>query len=401
MDVLTLTPLDGPTVGEAPVEVVERKGKGHPDTICDALAEGFSQALVRHYRDHFGVVQHHNVDKVLLWAGAAEPRFGGGRVVEPMTVFLSGRATLEVEGETVPVEDLAVESARAWLGANLHALDPRRHVNVRSLVRGGSKDLVELFRRQARTGKWLANDTSFGVGFAPLTALEQTVLQAEQALTRASTVQQHPELGEDVKIAGIRRGDTLDLIVGTAMVDRHIKDLDAYREATATAAQIIQDATAAVAGRPVRVQVNAADDLETGSVYLTVTGTSAEAGDDGQVGRGNRIGGLITPYRPMVMEAAAGKNPLSHPGKLYGILAHRMAHGLVDRLPEVTEAHCLLVSRIGHPLQRPALAEIRLRAPGLHRLESLRPRVEQILEEHLDGAAELWREIVEGSVTLF
>jgi S-adenosylmethionine synthetase len=28
-------------------EAVERKGLGHPDTICDALAESFSRALSR------------------------------------------------------------------------------------------------------------------------------------------------------------------------------------------------------------------------------------------------------------------------------------------------------------------------------------------------------------------
>ncbi len=58
------------------------------------------------------------------------------------------------------------------------------------------------------------------------------------------------------------------------------------------------------------VHVNTADDIKKKSVFLTVTGTSAEMGDDGSVGRGNRCNGLITPNRPMSMEATSGKNPI-------------------------------------------------------------------------------------------
>ncbi|HSJ96111.1 MAG TPA: methionine adenosyltransferase, partial [Myxococcota bacterium] len=75
---LRALPGDGPEA--EPVEVVERKGLGHPDSICDALAEAFSLALSRFYREHFGRILHHNVDKVLLVGGRAEPAFGGGAV---------------------------------------------------------------------------------------------------------------------------------------------------------------------------------------------------------------------------------------------------------------------------------------------------------------------------------
>ena len=48
------------------VEIVEHKGIGHPDTMCDALAEAFGVALARDYRERFGRVLHFNVDKALL-----------------------------------------------------------------------------------------------------------------------------------------------------------------------------------------------------------------------------------------------------------------------------------------------------------------------------------------------
>ena len=86
-----------------------------------------------------------------------------------------------------------------------------------------------------------------------------------------------------------------------------------------------------ITSRKVTVHINTADDINTGSVFLTVTGTSAEMGDDGSVGRGNRCNGLITPNRPMSMEATSGKNPINHIGKIYNILSTKLAKECVKR----------------------------------------------------------------------
>lgn len=115
------------------VEVVEQKGLGRPDTICDALTESFSCALCREYRHRFGDILHHNVDKALLWGGRAIPMFGGGEVVSPISIYLAGRATSEVGTERIPITDIAIESSRAWLRANIHALNPERHVRINAL----------------------------------------------------------------------------------------------------------------------------------------------------------------------------------------------------------------------------------------------------------------------------
>jgi S-adenosylmethionine synthetase len=109
--------------------------------------------------------------------------------------------------------------------------------------------------------------------------------------------------------------------------------------------------------RTAEIAINAADHLPTGAVYLTVTGTSAEAGDDGEVGRGNRVNALITPCRPMSLEAAAGKNPVTHVGKIYNTLARDIAAALT-RMPETAAAQCTMVSRIGAPVSSPALAQV-------------------------------------------
>jgi S-adenosylmethionine synthetase len=346
--------------GPASVEVVERKGVGHPDSICDALAERFSAALSRAYLDQFGQILHHNVDKALLFGGRSTPRLGGGRLDEPIELYLSGRATTSVGGAKVPVEDIARAEVRSWIRDNLRFVDPDRDVRVHCLVRAGASELVGLYAGDEP----LCNDTSIGVGYAPLSPLEQATLAVERALNSPEVKAAHPALGEDVKVMAVRTGADVDLTVAVAMVDRFLPDADAYRAACAAAASVAQAVVPNAS-----VVVNAADDVDAGRMYLTVTGTSAEGGDDGQVGRGNRVNGLITPFRPMSLEAAAGKNPKSHVGKVYNLAAHRIAGRIVDEIAAIRGATVLLVSRIGAPVREPQVCEVRLElhqplAPG-------------------------------------
>jgi S-adenosylmethionine synthetase len=84
-----------------PVEIVERKGLGHPDTICDALAETLSRNLCSEYRRRFGKILHHNVDKALLRGGRAAAKFAGGHVLSPINIYFAGRATDKVGNDSI------------------------------------------------------------------------------------------------------------------------------------------------------------------------------------------------------------------------------------------------------------------------------------------------------------
>jgi S-adenosylmethionine synthetase len=380
---------------EEPVEMVERKGRGHPDSICDALAETLSRNLCRHYLDRCGVILHHNVDKVLLCGGSAEPRFGGGAVVRPIEIYLAGRATTAIDGKPVPLDELAIEGSRQWLRDNLHALDVERHVRLHNKVAPGSADLTRLFAR-AGNRIALANDTSLGVGYAPLSPLEQLVLRAERALTASN----RPAWGEDVKIMAVRRGSSVSITVACAMIGRHLPDIDRYFGETADVRRLVERVAVEAGFADCRVRVNAADD-PSGSVYLTVTGTSAEAGDDGEVGRGNRVNGLITPFRPMTLEAAAGKNPVSHVGLLYNVVARRVAERIVESSAEVARAHCYLVSEIGRPVTEPAVAHLRLATREESPVVAVQGQAEEILRQELLGLPHLTGRLVRGEVPLF
>ena len=397
---LSVSALPRPGVRDGLVEVVERKGLGHPDTIADALAEEFGIALCRAYRERFGAVLHHNVDKVLLRGGTSRPAFGGGRVLEPIEIYLAGRATRSHRGVDVPVDEIAHATATEWLKTHLHALEPDRHVRLHCLIRPGSADLVELFLRQQRSGAPLANDTSCGVGFAPETPLERAVLAVERRLNAADLKALNPEIGEDVKVMGVRRGDTLDLTVACAFVDRFVSDRDAYLAGCEHVAEIAREAARQVTGRDAVVRVNAGDDPGSDSFYLTVTGTSAESGDDGQAGRGNRVNGLITPNRPMTLESVAGKNPITHVGKLYNVAAREMAGRVVSQIDEVDEAEVCLVSQIGRPVQEPWIADARI-ACGERPAAELAPRVEEIVRAGLAELPGLWERLLERALPLY
>jgi S-adenosylmethionine synthetase len=149
------------------------------------------------------------------------------------------------------------------------------------------------------------------------------------------------------------------------------------------------------------VSVNAADQPSTGAIYLTVTGTSAEAGDDGQVGRGNRVNGLITPCRRMSLEAAAGKNPVTHVGKIYNVLASELAQTLVREIPEVAAAECLIASRIGRPLASPMVLHVKMATEDGHPVESLRQKVEDVTASCLGRIPGLIDDFVDGTIRVF
>jgi S-adenosylmethionine synthetase len=382
---------------DEPVEIVERKGLGHPDSICDALAENLSRNLCRHYLDRFGTILHHNVDKALLCGGRAVPAFGGGHVRVPIDIYLSGRAVGEVGNESIPVDELAVEGSRTWLRETLHALDSDRHVRLHSKVRPGSQALAGLHGRGA-TGKMLANDTSIGVGYAPLSALEFLVLRVENVLNGRQRMAHHPAWGEDIKVMGVRHGMAVSLTIACAMIGRYLGGVDHYRAETAAIRRLAQDLAAEHGFDDCQVGVNMADAPDDSSFYLTVTGTSAESGDDGEVGRGNRVNGLITPYRPMSLEAAAGKNPVSHVGQIYNIVAREIAEAVVSGIAEAAAAECHLVSQIGSPVEVPALAHVRLATYDGSPVEPLQAAVGDIVVRQLRGAASLVDRFVAGTI---
>jgi S-adenosylmethionine synthetase len=262
--------------------------------------------------------------------------------------------------------------------------------------------LQELFARaDPAAGPPLANDTSLGVGYAPINALERLVLRIDQLLASGGGVAHHRARGEDSKVMAVRHGTAVSLTIACAMIGRYLADIDAYVAETEAIRRTVQDLAADCGFDDCHVRINAGDDVAARSVFLTVTGTSAEAGDDGQVGRGNRANGLITPGRPMTMEAIAGKNPVNHVGKIYSVLARRIAEAAVSDIAEVASAQCYLLSQIGSPVTKPAMVHLRLSTHDGGPVERFERRMSDIAHAELQGAAALVDQFVAGAIELF
>ncbi|MCS7263806.1 MAG: methionine adenosyltransferase [Armatimonadetes bacterium] len=372
-------------VEEMPVEIVERKGKGHPDSLCDGAAEELSIALCQFYRQELNQILHHNVDKAVLIGGSSEPVFGGGKVIVPIQVYIVGRATLSWDGKSFDPNEIFKEQVTQWLCSQVKYLQ-KEHLKVEFKVRPGSVDLRSIFGDEDKPP--LANDTSFAVGFAPLSELEKLVLNTEKFLNSDKGKERFPQLGEDIKVMGVRYGNKIRLTVAAAFVSCLTPDRETYEAIKRGVNQFICNELAPkFTSRKVEVFVNTADTSQ--SAYITVTGTSAESGDDGQVGRGNRVSGLITPYRPMTLEAVAGKNPVSHVGKVYSVMTQLIANKIVEKIPEVRQVYCYMVSQIGKPIIDPQVVSVEVWGIEPKKIEN---EVKAIVDQVLGS----WKDIRDG-----
>ena len=395
---IRITQASGQAVEDQRVEVVERKGIGHPDSICDGLAEAVSQALAKAYLDRVGKVLHYNTDETQLVAGTSAPAFGGGEVIEPIYLLLVGRATKEYQGQRIPTDTIALEAAREYLDETFPHLDVGSDVIVDVRLGEGSGDLQEVFGEDGAVP--MANDTSYGVGHAPLTETEQIVLNTERRINGEYT-DDHPEIGQDIKVMGKREGETIDVTVAAATVDAHIHDIHEYRDAVEGVREYVADLATEYTDRDVRVQVNTADDYEEGAIYLTTTGTSAEQGDDGSVGRGNRANGLITPNRPMSMEATSGKNPVNHIGKIYNLLSTEIAKSVVSEVDDIRQLQVRLLSQIGSPIDDPHVADATIVTEDGVAITDVEDEVEAIIDEELEDITGVTERVIEGELSTF
>jgi S-adenosylmethionine synthetase len=376
------------------VEIVERKGIGHPDSLCDGMAESISQAYMDWCITHLGGPLHHNFDKVQLVAGESAPRFGGGELIKPIRIQIAGRGTPVYKDVKVPMDQIAIQAAKAYVRKTMLHLDPDKHMVIDCYAGRGSSELISVVDHVT------ANDTSFGVSHWPRSGLENAVYETCNYIN--SRLRDEFPAGEDVKVMGCRVGDAITLTVAMPFIDARVGDAAEYEEVKGAAQEAIQVfAEKITPSRQVKVMVNTADVAKRGDYYLTVTGTSAEMGDDGEVGRGNRASGLITPMRSASLEAPCGKNPISHVGKVYNALALDTCRDICNRVPQVKEVTMQILSQIGHPIDLPLVCNALIRTNSGVISEDTKQAVNAVIDEHLAQIADVRTKIRNGDISLF
>ncbi|UCG37391.1 MAG: methionine adenosyltransferase [Candidatus Bathyarchaeota archaeon] len=383
------------------VEIVERKGLGHPDSMCDAIMDKVSVRLCREYLEKIGSILHHNADKSLLVAGDVEPCFGGGKVKEPMLLILGDRATGQAGGVSIPIKELAVEAAKEWIKGNLRFVHPEKHIRYQVELKQGSPELTDIFKRKGRVMG--ANDTSAAVGYYPMTQLERIVKEIEQHINSPLFKKSFPEAGEDVKVMGFRKNSEINLTISMAFVDRYVKDeQDYFRKKSEILEGLKTFAKENATFDRLNLDLNTLDIPGRGidGTYLTVTGTSAESADSGEVGRGNRVNGVIPLNRPTCSEAAAGKNPVSHVGKIYNLLTHRIAKSVYEQVPGLEEVYIWLLSQIGKPIDQPSIAAAQVVLQSGNSLDTLQNNIAKVVDAELARIDEFTVDLAYGRIPI-
>lgn len=295
------------TPGPSNITLVERKGWGHPDTLADHLAEQLSRTYSRYTCGQFGAVLHHNFDKLALLGGSSNVRYGGGRMVDPVRVLVNGRAARECGGVKVPVDELLHAAVGEFFAIRLPQLDGHLSIelNVTSNASPGAvltgegtpdrsvwfapRSLDDLRERKTR----LANDTSLGTGWAPERPAETFARDlVDHFSAPGSFTKDHAWCGSDVKLMSYADADEVDIVLCVPQKSSHVGSRRDYlSNGDIVLAECARLAAERLGDVPTRFRLNMRDIPERDELYLTYTGSSIESGDEGVVGRGNRVNG--------------------------------------------------------------------------------------------------------------
>lgn len=385
-------------------EAVERKGVGHPDTLCDAIAELASRRYSEAVYEMTGRLPHHYFDKVMLMGGAVDMGLGHGQLIEPYRVIFAGKVTRKAGDVEFPVTQIITEAAKEVLTDVLHNFNPDRHLVVLDELRDYQGPAKKRPRYQPEHVEAMpvldqpnrvSNDVNICTGFYPLSRCENAVLDVEHYLNSKEYKKKYPYTGMDIKVAGVRIDDDLEITVNIPFIAPLVSTMDQYKELTKLLTADLRKFLDNNGYEGARLTFNPQD--VSGLPYLSVTGSVADTGDVGVVGRGNRTNGIITPMRPMSIEAVSGKSPIDNTGKMYGVIANRIAKAVYDETGYWNDV--TIVTFRDRALHDPAyvLLSLDTKEGGVDTVEQ---RVRPVIEKCLADTPNLTKELVfEGIVS--
>jgi S-adenosylmethionine synthetase len=225
-------------------------------------------------------------------------------------------------------------------------------------------------------------------------------MAAEKYLNGREFKDQFPESGSDVKVMAVRKRTQVDLTVAMPLLDRYVSSEAIYFQRKDEIRQAllahVESHLDTISG--VNVTLNTLDRRAAGisGMYLSVLGTSAEDADSGEVGRGNQVNGIIALNRPRGSEAAAGKNPVSHVGKIYSVLSHRLAQQIYGEIPGVRQAVVWLCSRIGDSVDSPQMSFVQVVLDNSTEFSAVQAAVSKTVAQELARMAEFCEELANG-----
>jgi len=392
-------------IEKEPIEIVERKGVGHPDTLSDLIAENFSNNYSKYCLDKFDYVLNHWVDKVLLSGGTAEVDFGSVKITRPITVYLFGKVTQSIGNDKINIDSLFKKSVEEVLSNIFIGQKILEHVNyVIDVNQAIGKDHTKefYFPKSGEEAKkcWDAlksNDTIMCSGFAPYSSLEKIVINLENYINSKNFKKQFPETGWDVKVMATRMHNEIYITVCLPFIARITPSYEYYLSKLESAKKKINNKILSEIKksksdfRLYSLFINARDQGK--FAYLTVFGTALDKGDYGAVGRGNKYSGVISINRESNIEATAGKNPMNHSGKLYTILANDLAW----KIHRMTSGNVFvnIATKIGDNIVDPNFIIIKC-DKAISKSDEL--KIKKIVDDSLNLIAQYYKKIINTDV---
>ena len=360
------------SINQQPIEIVERKGLGHPDTIADGIAEFISIEYSRYCLENFGAVLHHNVDKTIILGGQCDLEYGRGTLLKPFRVLFGGRMSRSFGDQTIDIQTVQTNAARNYLQKILPRLNVTKDLEFHIFTSSSSR-IPHWFNPRnindlPEHKNPFANDTATVVGFWPFSTVEQIVLASERFFYEYKP-QIYPRfdfIGSDIKVMALRKEHNIELTLCVPFHADKIKSQATYFEYKSSIEsemhKFLEEQFGGLAH--ISLQINTQDqkiknDNDDGrGRYLTVIGSALDYGEEGISGRGNRCRGLISSMRASTVESVYGKNPVYHVGKVYPCIANTMAQQIGSSFD--CEATVIITTRNGDPLYSPYNVVIRV-----------------------------------------
>lgn len=402
-------------IDDQPFEVVETKGKGHPDNICDTLAEKISANYSKYCIEHYGVILRHMIDKLSILGGGSKVQFGKGEMIAPIRMLVNGRFTDRFKNEKIDYMEIVTNTITNYFKELFPLLDTDKYLCIIDNTHHNegpgvvynndgttSNERKKFFEAEDEKYKLRhnnhnrCNDTSTTVSYYPMSNLEQTVLEIEQHLNSNEYKALKPWVGNDIKVMGMRKEQKIEITSCVPMISLYVKDLDDYKskleELKTDIEKIIRKR---FDNNDISIYLNTRDNYEKNDLYLTAIGSAVESGDEGAVGRGNRSRGVIPFSRNFSMEASCGKNPVYHTGKLFAAIGDVLSKTIFELYGVQNIVYC--TSKMGDPIENPWNISVELNQDVY---DDTKSKIDQLVQDTIKNHASITNSIINSTIKL-
>lgn len=406
---------DKKNINEQEFEVVETKGKGHPDNICDTLAEKISANYSKYCVEHYGVILRHMIDKLSILGGGSKVYFGKGEMIAPIRLLINGRFTDRYKNEKIDYMKIVTETIKEYFKQLFPLLDTDKYLLIIDNTHHNEgpgvvynndetskNERIKFFEVtdekdfKRHNNHYKCNDTSTTVSYYPMSDLEQTVLDIEQTLNSFEYKTDNPWVGNDIKVMGMRKHNKIEITSCIPLISLYVSDINDYKEKIVKLKLEIEKIVRNhFKDNELSIYLNTRDNYEKNDLYLTAIGSAVESGDEGSVGRGNRSRGVIPFCRNFSMEAACGKNPVYHTGKLFTAIGDRISKKIYDKYNVENVVYC--TSKMGDEICNPWNVSVELNKEVSERVKE---DINKIVQNEIYNHKEITNDLINNKVKL-